>query len=164
MIVAVTSSVTLVKFLPQYSARQSYFLTALSVLLLEFIVWAFYAVILYPKFLSPIRHLPGPKPDSFFNGSFKTIRELPTGVPGKMWMKTVPNDGLIRYMFFRNKERIMLTNPKALAEVLTTKSYTFVKPDYIRFSLTRLLGDGLLISEGDVHKVSRISDLSFSTN
>lgn len=48
-----------------------------------------------------------------------------------------------------------MTSPKALAEVLVTKSYDFVRPGPVRFVLGRILGDSLLIAEGDVHKMQR---------
>lgn len=52
-----------------------------------------------------------------------------------------------------NRERLLLTSPKALAEVLTTNSYDFVKPSLLREGLAQLLGIGVLLAEGDEHKV-----------
>lgn len=57
-----------------------------------------------------------------------------------------------RHLF--NRERLLLTSPKALAEVLTTNSYDFVKPRLFREGLGQVLGIGLLFAEGDEHKVS----------
>ena len=60
--------------------------------------------------------------------------------------------------FFRhlfNRDRILVTSPKGLAEVLTTKSYDFVKPDMLRTGLIQILGEGILLAEGDVHKIQR---------
>jgi hypothetical protein len=50
-------------------------------------------------------------------------------------------------------ERLLITSPKALGEVLTTKSYNFVKPSQLRLGLGRILGIGLLLAEGNEHKV-----------
>ena len=52
-----------------------------------------------------------------------------------------------------NRERVLLTSPKALAEVLTTNSYDFVKPDLLRAGIGQILGIGILFAEGDEHKV-----------
>lgn len=68
---------------------------------------------------------------------------------------TIPNDGLIRYLSLFNMERLLVTSPRALAEVLVTKNYDFVKPAQIRFSIGRILGNGLLLAEGDEHKAQR---------
>ena len=47
----------------------------------------------------------------------------------------------------------MPTSPKALAEVLVQKNYEFIKPQRLRDGLGRLLGVGILLAEGDEHKV-----------
>jgi cytochrome P450 len=70
-------------------------------------------------------------------------------------VNTIPNDGLIRYKGLLNSERIMVTSPKALSEVLTTKSYEFIKPTHIRSGLGRILGVGVLLAEGNEHKMQR---------
>jgi cytochrome P450 len=68
---------------------------------------------------------------------------------------TVPNDGLIRYLGVFNMERLLIVSPKALAEVLVTKSYDFMKPSTMRNGIGRILGFGILFAEGDVHKAQR---------
>lgn len=69
------------------------------------------------------------------------------------WINELPNDGLIYYTNIFNTERLLITSPKGLAEVLVQKSYDFVKPSQIRQSIGRLLGFGILVAEGDEHKV-----------
>jgi len=69
----------------------------------------------------------------------------------------VPNNGLIRYNGILNSERLLVTSPKALGEVLTTKSYDFVKPSHLVNFLGRLLGVGILLAEGDEHRNQRKS-------
>jgi len=70
-------------------------------------------------------------------------------------MAEVPNDGLIRYTHILNAERVLLTSPKALAEVLVHKNYEFIKPKMFSQGLGRLLGLGILFAEGDEHKRQR---------
>ncbi|KAI1458004.1 cytochrome P450 [Annulohypoxylon moriforme] len=62
---------------------------------------------------------------------------------------------MIRYLGPFNQERLLITKPKALAEVLVTRNYDFQKPSTIRFGLSRLLGVGVLLAEGDEHKFQR---------
>ena len=52
-----------------------------------------------------------------------------------------------------NEERLLATSPKVLGEVLVTKNYDFIKPALVREGLGRLLGVGVLLAEGDEHKV-----------
>jgi hypothetical protein len=86
-------------------------------------------------------------------GQFWTIAKEPTGVPAQRWAATIPNDGLIRYLHAFNNDRILVTSPKALGEVLVNKNYEFIKPSQLRNGLGRLLGIGILLAEGDEHKV-----------
>jgi hypothetical protein len=60
-----------------------------------------------------------------------------------------------------NRERLLLTSPKALAEVLTTNSYDFVKPSLLRDGVGQVLGIGILFAEGDEHKVRLSPDIVF---
>lgn len=69
------------------------------------------------------------------------------------WVDEVPNDGLIYYRFIFNADRILITSPKAIGEVLVQKSYDFVKPSFLRTSSSQILGVGILLAEGDEHKV-----------
>lgn len=64
---------------------------------------------------------------------------------------------MIRYLGMLNQERIMVTSPQALSEVLVTKNYDFVKPSFMRFGLGRILGIGILLAEGDEHRAIRKS-------
>ncbi|KAI9640865.1 hypothetical protein NHQ30_010706 [Ciborinia camelliae] len=110
---------------------------------------------LYPFYFSPLRHLPSPKGGSWWNGQWNRISAEPTGEPMLDWIREVPNDGIIRYLGMLNSERVMVTNAKALSEVLTTKNYDYVKPSALRIGIGRLLGIGVLLAEGDEHKVQR---------
>ena len=77
------------------------------------------------------------------------------GTPQQDWTNNIPNDGLIYYRSILNIERLLLTSPQALAEVLTQKSYDFVKPQQLRIGLGRILGVGLILAEGDEHRAQR---------
>ena len=80
----------------------------------------------------------------------------PNNSPHRDWIENIPNDGLIAYRGLFNNERIVPTGPKALAEVLTLKTYEFVKPSFVAASIGRILGIGVLLSEGDEHRVSQL--------
>lgn len=67
----------------------------------------------------------------------------------------MPNDGVLYYRWLFNESRVLVTNPKALAEVLVQRNYEFKKPEGLRSGLGRLLGVGILLAEGDEHKRQR---------
>ena len=85
-------------------------------------------------------------------GNFRRIFKDPSGEPQRDWIDNVPNDGVIYYRWMFNESRVLITNPKALGEVLVQRNYDFVKPERIRNGLGRLLGVGILLAEGDEHK------------
>jgi cytochrome P450 len=70
-------------------------------------------------------------------------------------MNDIPNDGLIKVPGVFNREEILLTDPSTLAEVLVHKSYDFEKTPEIRNIIRIVLGDGLIVVEGDEHKFQR---------
>ena len=72
-------------------------------------------------------------------------------------MRTVPNDGLFRYYVAGSSERLMITTPKALSELLVQRAYDFAKPAQLRASLGLITGIGVLLAEGDEHKVRPVT-------
>lgn len=83
------------------------------------------------------------------------VFERPAGRSFLKWIKTVPNDGLIHFRAFFHQDRLLVTDLKILGELLVTRSYDFEKPKPLRDFLRHILGDGLIIVEGDVHKFQR---------
>ncbi|PHH87440.1 hypothetical protein CDD83_8871 [Cordyceps sp. RAO-2017] len=123
--------------------------------LVQVVVWAVWSTFVYPHLLSPLRHLPTPAGAHWLLGhSRKLVGESP-GAPLREWITGMEHDGLIRYLFAFNRERLLVSSPKALAEVLVSKNYMFEKPIAVRNALGRVLGNGILLAEGDEHKVQR---------
>ena len=71
---------------------------------------------------------------------------------------TVPNNGLLRYYGPDMNERVLVTGVKALNDILVLNASSFVKPESVRRRLHVFGGEGLLLAEGETHKVF----LSFS--
>ena len=88
-----------------------------------------------------------------FFGHFIDILRVPPGHLQASWMQTVPNKGLIQYKQMFNAQRILVTSPQAVKEVLVEQSYTFIRPTRVAKGLSRIVGNGVLITEGDIHKV-----------
>lgn len=151
---SITASIILINFTP-LSVNKSFTATAVVLFCLQWLVYGVYTVLIYPFFLSPFRHLPQPKGGSLFNGQWTTLIKEPSGIPMRRWINEIPNDGLIYYRHLFNRDRLLVTSPKALAEVLQTKSYDFVKPDLLRSGIGQVLGIGILFAEGDEHKKMR---------
>ena len=69
-------------------------------------------------------------------------------------LRTLPHDGIFRYLGIFNSERLVTTSPKALAEICT-RNYDFIKPLQITYIGGQLLGPGLVLADGDEHKRQR---------
>ncbi|KAF2712111.1 cytochrome P450 3A4 [Pleomassaria siparia CBS 279.74] len=111
-----------------------------------------YHLIIYPFFLSPLRHFPSPKTGFWpIIGHGLIMFQRPPGAVHLKIMKETPNEGIIRFLNWWHKDRLLLTSPAALADVLVHKSYDFEKPPWVRTFLVQFLGDGLLTSEGEDH-------------
>ncbi|KAH7069785.1 cytochrome P450 [Paraphoma chrysanthemicola] len=144
------------RYAPQIALfPRSYFWNIATLFLIQVFAQYGWQIIVYPLLLSPLRHLPQPPNAHFLLGHFKRIFKETTGEPQREWMDTVPNDGVLYYRWLFNESRVLVTNPKALGEVLVQRNYDFVKPERIRNGLGRLLGVGILIAEGDEHKRQR---------
>ena len=87
-------------------------------------------------------------------GQFSSQFRRNPGALIRGWVNEVPNNGLIRYLDILNMERILVVKPKALADVLVHHCYDFEKPEPLRKGISRILGMGLFLAEGDLHKVS----------
>ncbi|POR36285.1 Cytochrome P450 78A3 [Tolypocladium paradoxum] len=123
----------------------------------QLFMWAVWSTLIYPHFVSPLRHLPQPKGGHWLAGhGLESWRQGP-GVLAKKWylITEVDNKGLIRMLWHFNREFVLVTSPHALSDVLVTKSYIFEKPDFIRNFLAFALGWSVLTVEGDEHKKQR---------
>jgi cytochrome P450 len=117
-------------------------------------ILVFYHLVVYPFLLSPLRHLPQGKGFLPFVGHELGLFKRPTGEPHLDMIKKVDNDGLILTRGFFHKDKLIVTTPMALADVLVHKSYDMEKPPEARAFLRKVLGDGLLMTEGDEYDAS----------
>ncbi|OGM41331.1 cytochrome P450 monooxygenase [Aspergillus bombycis] len=124
-------------------------LGSLGVNLLLVAIWN---TLIYPYFVTPLRHLPT------ISGNLNNARIVFDDPRGRLpleWMKTVPNDGLIHFRDIVNRSYLLATNHQALLDIMSTNTYDFEKPWRARDFLARIIGFGLILSEGSAHKKQR---------
>lgn len=108
-------------------------------------------------FTTPLRNLPRPK-ERLGSGIAKQLLKQPQFVALTRFARTVPNDGLILLRGLLHVSAIVqVTTPAALVEVLNSRAYDFEKPRHARKFLTRVLGNGIIVAEGKMHKAQRKS-------
>jgi hypothetical protein len=66
-------------------SRPSYLGTFSQLWVLQLLVFGIWRVFIWPYFVSPLRHIPGPKGGSWWNGQFPVILAKPTGIPMIEW-------------------------------------------------------------------------------
>lgn len=135
-------------YLGEYTFR-TVTLGAFGVNLLLLAIWN---LLIYPYFVTPLRHLPT-VPGNLNNA--RIIFDDPRGRTPLHWMKTIPNDGLIHFRNLLNTSFLLATNHKALLDIMSTNTYDFEKPPRAREFLARIIGYGLILSEGAAHKRQR---------
>ncbi|PLB51291.1 cytochrome P450 [Aspergillus steynii IBT 23096] len=131
--------------------------TSTSILLSSFLItfWLIYRLFIYPRFLSPLRHLPKAQGGYPILGHALARFKQPLAKDYSRFMREVPNEGIILFHDLFNTDHLLLTSAAALEEVLSKKGYMFEKPREVREFTSGILGGGLLTTEGDVHKRHR---------
>ncbi|KAI8373463.1 cytochrome P450 [Choanephora cucurbitarum] len=128
------------------------------------VVYYFFKFIVYRLYLHPVNRLPGPRVSWIpFMGNIVEILREEAGAPHKRWTKQY---GPIYYYHTEwNQPRIAVADDELLKQVLVSQEFDFVKtPETSRF-LRRILGNGLLLSEGDEHRRQRrMLNPAFSVN
>lgn len=99
---------------------------------------------------SPLRRFPSPDQGPWH----KRFLIEPDSRQCEKWMQTIPNDGFIRYQGILGLERLLVTRPNGIKDILQLATYDFEKPQASRVILQGILGDGLITAEHQNHKVS----------
>ncbi|EIN04552.1 cytochrome P450 [Punctularia strigosozonata HHB-11173 SS5] len=119
--------------------------------IVAYVVWRALAEI-WERKRSPLRKLQGPASPSWAFGNFAQLLTGDTGRLQDSWLqqygKTMKVSG------FFNRDRLFTVDPRALNHILT-HSTDFQKPEVGRYNLGRIVGEGLLIAEGDAHRRQR---------
>ncbi|KAJ5662105.1 Cytochrome monooxygenase FUM15 [Penicillium maclennaniae] len=144
-----------VYFKPEYAIWNSRVATMMILMVIVTASKLIYQLFLYPALFTPAKHIPTPSKRHWLTGNTTSYFFETPYEHMRRWIRTMPNEGLIRFYIVGNLERILLTSPKALSELLVTKNYDFEKPLTVRQSLRRVVGDGILLAEGDEHKLQR---------
>ncbi|KAL5523770.1 hypothetical protein ACEPAG_7943 [Sanghuangporus baumii] len=140
--------------------------TALSGCLLLVVAWLVYTLFIQPLF-SPLRNLPGPDARKGIIGLGGHLNLVLNASLSKIthedfvaaYGRNVRIKGLGNF-----EDRLLSTDPAVLSYVLN-HSNEYQKPWQSRRVIARLIGEGLLASEGEMHKrMRRVSSPAFSSH
>ncbi|KAJ7223114.1 cytochrome P450 [Mycena pura] len=112
-----------------------------------------YRSIIYPRFFSPLRNVPGPSLRNPILGNYLTIVQNETCIPQREWAKV--HGPVVRMMGLFGKERLIFLSPDALYQIFVKDWLEFPRPQFLRDILGLVAGYGLLTVTGDEHKQLR---------
>ncbi|VUC25659.1 unnamed protein product [Clonostachys rosea] len=152
---AAAESLLAIKLFPDYYGTRSHLATVATILLINYAFGLVFWTLLYPRLLSPLRRIPGPR--AYLSAAHRAliIKGRPSGDLFLDLAKQYPDQDLITLNVLR--DQICVMNPRLLADLLVHNCYDFAKPKRISTFLRHILGDGLIIVEGDQHKFLRKS-------
>lgn len=92
---------------------------------------------------------------SLLTGHMDAVFSTPLGRQIAEWMEQVPNDGLLFFRGVLGAEYLVVTSASGLRDVLFTRAYDFEKTSAFRRYTRRFLASGLVVQEGEAHKLRR---------
>lgn len=152
---SVVEAYVLLHFAPQYKPAGGLGRLAEWFMIANLFVLLTYRWFIYPNFVSPLRDLPQPIGGYPLIGHGMMQFSNPPGDQLRKLVNTIPNEGLIRFKGFFNQDVLIPTTHQTLKAVLSDHTYDYEKPMQFVRILRRILGDGLILVESDVHKFQR---------
>jgi cytochrome P450 len=123
----------------------------LLILLLVFALYILYVTYLYPRYLSPLRHLPGPPPGSFpFLGNLPEIFSSDVANAYRRWLKAYGPVYRVHGLF--NEHQLLIADPALIQYIFGKHPYEYPKPRAARKAFEVITKNGLLVAEGMDHK------------
>ncbi|OSX62243.1 hypothetical protein POSPLADRAFT_1046615 [Postia placenta MAD-698-R-SB12] len=123
-------------------------LKALSIGIITFYLVKFVSFLLQP-YTSPLRDVPGPPSSSWFLGNINNILNSQPAVLQEAW--TDKYGKTIHYKGWFNRDRLYTLDTRALGHILN-HSNDYFKPELARHTLSSILGEGLVVAEGEQHR------------
>ena len=154
-LVSVIEGYGILRFAPQIQPTGGLRELGLILFLLNGGLLVVYYWFIWPFLLNPLRKLPGPAGGNLFIGHGMMQFKRPPGDRSRVMMNTIPNHGIIHFRSWFNKSVVMPTTHETLKTVLSENPYDYEKPPRYVEALRRILGHGLILVEGGVHRFQR---------
>lgn len=116
-------------------------------------IWLLYQCYIYPYYLSPLRHVPTVPGGVPLFGQFFTIITEEVGVPLRRWHQQ--HGPMVRYFFPFGAERLSVADDDAIKHMTVRNPYNYPKPERARLWMMPILGEGILLAEGQTHVKQR---------
>ncbi|KAJ7597102.1 cytochrome P450 [Mycena floridula] len=127
------------------------FISTVATVLAMFIVYKLFLFV-KGRITSPNRYLPGPTSSNWLFGNLLEIQKAENAVLHEEWENKYGH--VLTYTGFLGLKRLYTTDTKAINHVLM-HSFDYQKPEQARWALSRVVGHGVLVVEGEKHKQQR---------
>ncbi|KIK52835.1 hypothetical protein GYMLUDRAFT_233155 [Collybiopsis luxurians FD-317 M1] len=104
------------------------------------------------RLFSQLSRLPGPKSSDWVFGHLKERRASEEPLLFEKWMQEYGRT--YKFKSFFGQDRLFTLDSKALNHVIM-HHFIYQRPEQGRWHLSRILGNGVLVTEGDKHKLQR---------
>ncbi|KAJ3514176.1 hypothetical protein NLJ89_g2524 [Agrocybe chaxingu] len=108
--------------------------------------------VVWYEWTSPLHALRGPSSDHFLFGHMKQILEAEDMIEQQKWVEEY--GPTFKFKGFAGMNRLYTTDPKALNHIFMN-NMIYQKPDAVRHNLRTILGNGLVVVEGEKHRQQR---------
>lgn len=116
------------------------------------IYWCVWRGWIFPVYFSELRHVPTVGGFPLWGQLIPIISEE-CGLPQRRWHRE--HGPIIRYYFPLGCERLSLADDMAIRHLTVKNPHNFPKPLRAKEWMVRILGDGVLLAEGDQHTYQR---------
>lgn len=113
----------------------------------------FYRVVLYPRFVSPLRHVPGPPLGGPIVGRMGDILKNEAGIIQREWVHEY--GGLVRAVGPMGMERLIVSDADLLKHVMVNASQEYRRDPFSQDVLGILAGYGIFHENGEKHRFLR---------
>ncbi|KAF9236872.1 cytochrome P450 [Melanogaster broomeanus] len=115
--------------------------------------------LVYHELTSPLRHLPGPKATSWVYGHLGDMFKSDNSAPHEEWVKEYGNTLRLKALFSTNW--LFTMDTRAINHVLI-HSTDYHKPSLVKYTLSGVVGEGIVFVEGAQHRQQASRDSSSS--
>ncbi|KAF5344274.1 hypothetical protein D9758_012335 [Tetrapyrgos nigripes] len=111
------------------------------------------AVRVYHRLFPPLRFLRGPANSNLLFGNFRELADDPTASLHEKW--AAEYGSAYRMHGILNSSVLVLQDAKGMHHLLSHTEDIYQRPESARWNLSRLLGSGVLVTEGEKHRMQR---------
>ncbi|EED77437.1 predicted protein [Postia placenta Mad-698-R] len=124
------------------------FVVHASAAILAWIGWKIGRILLLP-YTSSLRNLPGPPASNWLFGSINDLRASEDFVLHDAWLEKY--GPTLKFSIWFKIPRLLTIDTRAINYILS-HSQDYPKPERTRRDLTEILGNGLVVAEGELHR------------